>query len=107
MVGFRVFDVGLLLVWLIWFVRLREDGGDPPEEGGGGGGESPDPKPKRGPGGGGLLLPLGRWAAGDRARVGNRPRRPDRRRGPEPAIRGPLPSRVRVPIGVPSRRVGR
>ena len=39
MVGFRVFDVGLLVAWLVWFYRLREDGGsDPPEEGGGGGG---------------------------------------------------------------------
>ena len=25
MVGFRVFDVGLLIVWLIWFFRLRDD----------------------------------------------------------------------------------
>ena len=24
MVGFRVFDVGLLVVWLIWFFRLRD-----------------------------------------------------------------------------------
>jgi hypothetical protein len=105
MVGFRVFDVGLLLVWIIWFVRLRDDDGDPPEEGGGGGGETPDPKPKRGPGGGGLLLPLGRWAAGDRSQLGRRPQRPDRRRGPEPPIRGPLPSRVRVPVAEPLRRV--
>ena len=25
MVGFRVFDVGLLIVWLVWFFRLRDD----------------------------------------------------------------------------------
>ena len=25
MVGFRVFDVGLLIVWLIWFFRLRDN----------------------------------------------------------------------------------
>ena len=27
MVGFRVFDVGLLIVWLVWFFRLRDDDG--------------------------------------------------------------------------------
>ena len=37
MVGFRVFDVGLLVAWLIWFFRLRDDGEDPPGEDGGGG----------------------------------------------------------------------
>ena len=25
MVGLRVFDVGALIVWLVWFFRLRED----------------------------------------------------------------------------------
>ena len=25
MVGFRIFDVGLLIVWLVWFFRLRDD----------------------------------------------------------------------------------
>ena len=25
MVGFRVFDVGLLVLWLVWFFRLRND----------------------------------------------------------------------------------
>ena len=25
MVGFRIFDVGLLVVWLVWFFRLRDD----------------------------------------------------------------------------------
>jgi hypothetical protein len=107
MVGFRVFDVGLLLVWLVWFLRLRDDGEDPPEEGGGGGGETPDPKPKRGPSGGGLRLPLGRWAPADRSRLERGPRRPDRRRGPEPPIRRPLPARVRVPVVEPSRLTDR
>jgi hypothetical protein len=32
MVGFRVFDVGLLVAWLIWFFRLRDDGGEPPPD---------------------------------------------------------------------------
>ena len=37
MVGFRVFDVGLLVVWLVWFFRLRDDGPEPPEDDDGGG----------------------------------------------------------------------
>jgi hypothetical protein len=103
MVGFRVFDVGLLLVWLVWFLRQRDDGDDPPEDSGGGGGETPDPKPKRGPGGGGLQLPLGRWAPAPRSLLERGPRPGDRRRGPEPPVRGPLPARVRVPVFAPSR----
>jgi hypothetical protein len=50
MVGFRVFDVGLLIVWLIWFFRLRDDDDDSKGDDGGGG-EGPDPRPgKDGPG---------------------------------------------------------
>ena len=41
MVGFRVFDVGLLIVWLIWFFRLRDDDDDSRGDDGGGG-EGPD-----------------------------------------------------------------
>ena len=68
MVGFRVFDVGLLIVWLIWFFRLRDDDDDSRGDDGGGG-EGPGPRPGRdGPGGGGIKLPLGSWALG-RGRV--------------------------------------
>ena len=28
MVGLRVFDVGALIVWLVWFFRLRDDDDD-------------------------------------------------------------------------------
>ena len=28
MVGLRVFDVGALVVWLVWFFRLRDDDDD-------------------------------------------------------------------------------
>lgn len=28
MVGLRVFDVGALIVWLVWFFKLREDDDD-------------------------------------------------------------------------------
>ena len=77
MVGFRVFDVGLLIVWLVWFFRLRDDEDDAAEEGGGdGGGGSPKPKPPRsGPGPGGLRLPLGRWPNGGHLRGGRSPAR--------------------------------
>jgi hypothetical protein len=98
MVGFRVFDVGLLIVWLIWFFRLRDDDDDSHDDGGGGG-EGPEPRPGRdGPGGDGIRLPLGRWNLGrGRDRGHSRPRQPGRRRGAEPPVPGPLPSRVRKP----------
>ena len=41
MVGLRVFDIGALIVWLVWFFKLRDDEDD---EGGGGGG--PDRPPR-------------------------------------------------------------
>src|SRR6476620_8325799 len=99
MVGFRVFDVGLLVVWLVWFFPLRDDNADPPEEGGDGGGGSPKPKtPRLGPGGGGLKLPLGRWPMGDgRHRDGHRPARTPQRRRHAPPLPNPLPARVRSP----------
>ncbi|HEX4692568.1 MAG TPA: hypothetical protein VH276_17850 [Solirubrobacteraceae bacterium] len=56
MVGLRVFDIGALIVWLVWFFRLREDdddGDDFRRDDGG----SPEPEPTpSGPGG--LQLPL-------------------------------------------------
>lgn len=104
MVGFRIFDVGLLLAWLVWFYRLREDEPGTPEEGGDGGGGSPKPdRPRSGPGGGGLKLPLGRWPIGDaRVRDGHRPGRLPARRPHAPPLTTPLPARVRSPQS-PSR----
>lgn len=104
MVAFRVFDVGLLVAWLVWFYRLREDHPEPPEEGGDGGGGSPKPDtPRSGPGGGGLKLPLGRWpVSGRRARDGHRPDRIPSRRRHAPPLTNPLPARVRSPES-PSR----
>ena len=110
MIGFRVFDVGLLIAWLIWFFHLRDDGADgPPDEGGGGGGgggDGRDSGPRRGPGGGGLRLPLGPWAHGRwRRRDGHTP--PLGRPGRPPRT---LPSPVRVrspqPQHKPLRRIG-
>ena len=83
----RVFDLGGMLIWLVWFFRHKDEPEDDSwwDEGGGGGPEPP-PGPD-GPGGSGLDLPLpdaGPWPA----RV--RDHRPERRgidRRPEPARR--------------------
>ena len=103
MVGFRVFDVGLLIIWLVWFFRLRDDeDGAAEEDGGDGGGGSPKPKlPRTGPGPGGLRLPLGRWPSGGHVRD-RRPARTPLRRRPAPAMPDALPARVRSPAA-PSR----
>ena len=102
MVGFRVFDVGLLVAWLIWFFRLRDDdgGADPPDGGGGGGGDGRKPGPRRGPGGDGIRLPDGPWRPGWRRRDGHRP--PQRR----PSRFLPSPARVRSPT-IPRRAPSR
>lgn len=103
MVGFRIFDVGLLVAWLVWFYRQREDDPGAPEDGGDGGGGSPTPdRPRSGPGGGGLKLPLGPWPiAGERARGGHRPGRTPLRRRHAPPLTNPLPARVRSPEAPP------
>ena len=99
MVGFRVLDVGLLIVWLVWFFRLRDD--DDSDGGGGPGGEGPEPTPTGDPGGGGLTLPLGRMRPGGRrVRDHVHPRHSLPRRGSEP-LPAPAPARVRRP-GTPS-----
>jgi hypothetical protein len=94
MVGFRVFDVGLLILWLVWFFRLRDDDDSGDDDGPGGGG--PDTPPDNGPGGGGMRLPLG-WANGGPRTRDHKPlwsRRP--RRGSEP-VPSPTPARIRQP----------
>src|SRR4051794_22303607 len=103
MVGFRVFDVGLLIVWLVWFFRLRDDD-DSPEDDGPGGGGSP-PSPGKGPGGGGLRLPLGpAGQGGPRVRDHGPLRGMPRRRGAESVPRT-VPARVRQPrTPVPAHR---
>ena len=90
MVGFRVFDVGLLIVWLVWFFRLRDDDDSPEDDG---------------PGGGGVRLPLGSASQGGRRlRDHWRPGRDPRRRGAEPVPRT-IPARVRQPrTPVPAHR---
>ena len=53
MVGLRVFDIGALIVWLVWFFKLRDDeddeGGGGPGGGGGGGPDGGPPLPDAGP----------------------------------------------------------
>lgn len=97
MIGFRVLDVGLLVAWLVWFFRLRDD--DDSDGGGGGpGGGGPDPEPTPDPpSGGGLALPLGRWrTGGQRVRDHGKPHRRVPRRGSEP-LPAPSPPRIRRP----------
>jgi hypothetical protein len=96
MVGFRVFDVGLLVLWLVWFFRLRDDDDDQSDDGPGGGGGGPGPShDEPGSGGGGGLTK--RLPTGDRRiRDHLRPRRAARPRGAESLPRI-LPARVRQP----------
>jgi hypothetical protein len=102
MVGFRVFDVGLLIVWLVWFFRLRDDDDAQDDEGPGGGG--PSPSRDDGPGGGGLRLPLGRARSGPRTRDHRDRVRLPRHRGGE-RLPNPMPARVRQPsTPVPAHR---
>jgi hypothetical protein len=97
MIGFRVLDVGLLVLWLVWFFRLRDD--DDSDGGGGpGGGGGPRPEPTDGPGGGGLALPLGRVRAGGRRiRDHAKPHSRPPRRGTE-QLPSPSPPRIRRPV---------
>ena len=106
MVGFRIFDVGLLILWLVWFFRLRDDDDDlPDDDGPGGGGPDRDRDPGSGGGGGGLRLPLGKPGAGPRVRDHLRPRPERVRRGGAPPVPHPLPARVRSPgRPAPARR---
>jgi hypothetical protein len=73
MVGLRVFDIGALVVWLVWFFRLRDDDdddGDDFRRGKDDGNEPEEPT-----GGGGLKLPLPEskpWSARRRDHHGDR-----------------------------------
>lgn len=94
MIGLRVFDVGALVVWLVWFFRLRDDDDDS-DDFRGGGGNAPEPKRPKGPSGG-LELPLADsrpWSARRRDHGGDlRPAPPSRRRG----VPEPVPARAPV-----------
>jgi hypothetical protein len=100
MVGLRVFDIGALIVWLVWFFKLRDSDDDDGDDHRGDGGSKPEPKPDRGPGG--LPAPLpdaGPWPSRRRDHEGDRsaPPVPQRRRGL------PVPTPARAPV----KRTGR
>jgi hypothetical protein len=94
MVGLRVFDIGALVVWLVWFFRLRDDDDDS-DDSSGGGGNAPEPEHPTGPPGG-LQLPLPDsqpWTGRRRDHGGDRsPAPPSRRRG----VPEPVPARAPV-----------
>ena len=95
MVGFRVFDVGLLVLWLVWFFRLRDDDAGSNDDGDDDDGGGPPVHPPGPSGGGGLGLVLpGTVRAERRLRDHTRPSKPRFRRGGEP-LRRPHPARVR------------
>ena len=88
MVGLRVFDIGALVVWLIWFFRQRDDedddgGGGPGRGGGEGGPNTGPPLPDADP-----------WPERRRDHLGDRPA------GTQPArsrpVHRPAPSRIRT-----------
>jgi hypothetical protein len=93
MVGLRVFDIGALIIWLVWFFRLREDDDDS-DDFRGGSGDAPEPGTPPGPGG--LTLPLPDaepWPTRRRDHGG------DRRREPVSPRRGvPQPVPARAPV---------
>jgi hypothetical protein len=94
MVGLRVFDIGALIVWLVWFFRLRDDD-DGDDDFRRGDGDAPEPDPTPG-GPGGLRLPLPDaepWPGRRRDHGG------DRRGAPLTARRGaPEPVPARAPV---------
>ena len=103
MVGFRVFDVGLLVLWLVWFFRLRDDDAGPSDDGDDGGGGPPVHPPEPSGGGGLGLVRPGTLRADRRLRDHTHPAKPRPRRGGEP-LRSPQPARVRRspgPVRVP------
>ena len=86
MVGLRVFDIGALVVWLVWFFRLR----DYEDDDGGGGGPG---GPGRGgdPDGGPPLPDADPWPERRRDHAGDRPSAapPSHRRTPPAPARRP------------------
>ncbi len=98
MVGLRVFDVGALIVWLVWFFRLRDDDDDDGDDFRGGEGDAPDPAPNGSPPG--LRLPLPDAAPGPQRRrdhLGGITHRPEPQRGR--GVPAPVPARAPMKRG--------
>jgi hypothetical protein len=92
MVGLRVFDVGGLIIWLVWFFKLRDDDGD--DDDGPGGNEPPEPDEPGPTPDGGLPLPMPdaeSWPYRRRDHVGDR-------------VPEAQPRRTRTPAPVPAHR---
>lgn len=93
LVGMRVFDLGALIVWLVWFLRQQDEPGewgdwDDP------GRDPPPAPPSPGPGDRGVRLPLpeaGPWPV--RLRDHTAPHQPAIQRRGEPV----RPERERIP----------
>ncbi len=100
MVGLRVFDVGALVVWLVWFFRLRDDDDDDGDDFRRGDSDAPEPEEPTGPGGLRLPLPDAQpWHARRRDHSG------DRHADPVPSRRAPQPIPAHAPVKrTPERR---
>jgi hypothetical protein len=91
MVGLRVFDVGALVVWLVWFFRLRDDDDDDGDDFRRGKGDGREPEEPCGPGGLRLPLPESQpWHSRRRDHAGDR-------RG------APITTRRQIPHRSPTR----
>jgi hypothetical protein len=94
MIGLRVFDVGALIVWLVWFFRLRDDDDDS-DDFRRGDGNAPEPEEPKGPSGG-LGIPLADSKPWPKRR---RDHRGDLPPAPASARRGvPQPVPARAPV---------
>jgi len=100
MVGLRVFDVGALIVWMVWFFRLKDDDEDDPSDGEDfrrGADEPVDPPPSAGPPDLELPRPDAEpWPARRRGHEGDRaPATAPARRAPARSPARRTPARVR------------
>jgi hypothetical protein len=86
MVGLRVFDIGALVLWLVWFFRLGDDEDDDGGGGPGGPGRGGDPD------GGPPLPDADPWPERRRDHLGDRPSAtpPSHRRTPPAPARRPV-----------------
>jgi len=103
MVGLHGLGMGALVVWLVWFFRLRDSDDDEGEDSRGDGGSRPEPQPDRGPGGMPVPLPdAAPWPGRRRDHEGDRGVAPVPRR--HRGVPEPVPARAPA---APFKRIGR